>query len=385
VLFAHFIVSFPDPRITFLEHPVSSILDIRRLQGDDDAILQSLRMQARLLLPARGIGGFVQMKDNDYLQQVASLTGLQYFPRQGPWGRKLGSVIGAQNGYVTAIGFDRSRDGAKVVVLLRFKKVADPESLKRALKESPALGEKKSGKLGAVGNDFLRWEWKYSFAKPKAEEIAKVANALREALKAPAPGFDGRCEHCASSSTSSLTLMNGLPAYICSGCQQRIHQELDRAAMDYEALEPNYPNGLVVGIGAAILGGIAWGVVAYAINYIFLYGAILIGYLVARGVIKGTRKVTPFGQIIIPILTVASVLFGDAIFYTLVVMKSEKVAFSGKLLEAILAHLWEIEMKGSGVLSLIFALVGAGYALYAARKPKFKAAFEPLGAPGAGS
>jgi hypothetical protein len=66
-------------------------------------------------------------------------------------------------------------------------------------------------------------------------------------------------------------------------------------------------------------------------------------------------------------------------------MKSEKVAFSGKLLEAILAHLWEIEMKGSGVLSLIFALVGAGYALYAARKPKFKAAFEPLGAPGAGS
>ena len=325
------------------------------------------------------------MKDSDYLQQVASLAGLQYFPHQGPWGKKHGSAMGARDGYVTAIGFDRSREGAKVVILLRFKKVTEPETLKAALKGSPDLAGKKPGKLGALGNDFLRWEWKYSFAKPKAEEVAKLADSLRQALKSLTPGFDGRCEHCASSSTSSLTLMNGLPGYFCSGCQQKIHEELDRAAMDYEAIEPNYPNGLVLGIGAAVLGGIAWGVVAYAINYIFLYGAILIGYLVAKGVIKGTRKVTLFGQILIPLLTVASVLFGDAIFFTLIVMKNEKVAFSGQLLQAVLAHLWEIEMKGNGVLSLIFALVGAGYAVYAARKPKFKAAFEPLGAPGAQS
>ncbi len=325
------------------------------------------------------------MNERDYLQQVASLTGLQYFPRQGPWGRKHGSVMGARDGYVTAIGFNRSGSASNVVILLRFKKVAETESLKAALKESPALAGKKPGKLAAVGSDFLRWEWKYSFTKPKAAEVAKLADTLREALKPLALAFDGRCEHCASSSTSSLTLMNGMPGYFCSGCQQKVHQELDRAAMDYEALEANYPNGLALGIGAALLGGIAWGVVAYAINYIFLYGAILIGYLVAKGVIKGTRKVTLFGQILIPVLTIASVLFGDAIFFTLIVMKSEKVPFSGQLLQAILAHLWEIEMKGNGVLSLIFALVGAGYALYAARKPKFKAAFEPLGAPGAQS
>jgi hypothetical protein len=175
--------------------------------------------------------------------------------------------------------------------------------------------------------------------------------------------------------------MNGIPKYICAGCQEEVHHELDQAAMAYEAIEPNYPNGLVLGIGAALLGGIAWGVVAYAINRIFLYGAILIGYFVAAGVIKGTKKVTPFGQVIVPILTVASVLFGDAIFYALVVMKQENVPFSGKLLKAILVNLYEIESKGSGILSLVFALVGAGYALYAARKPKFKAAFEPLGAP----
>src|ERR1700674_3233775 len=53
----------------------------------------------------------------------------------------------------------------------------------------------------------------------------------------------------------------------------------------------------------------------------------------------------------------------------------------GKLLNVIVVHLWEIESKGSGVLSLVFAPMGAGYALYSARKPKFQAVFQPLGAP----
>lgn len=319
------------------------------------------------------------MNENDYLKQIAALAGFQHYPNQGPWSRKSGSVIGSRDGYVTAIGFQRSRE-AKIVIFLRFKKQEHQELVKAAVTQSEAV-PKKHGKLAAVGNDFLRWEWKYSFTKPKPEEVARLSDALRESIRQAAQGFDGRCEHCSSASTSSLTLMNGVPVYICPGCQEKVHHELDQAAINYDAIVPNYPNGLVLGIGAALLGGIAWGLVAYGIHRIFLYGAILIGYLVSIAVIKGTQKVTRFGQIIIPVLTVASVLFGDAIFYTLEVMKSEGVPFTGKLLKAILVNLWEIEQEGGGILSLVFALVGAGYALYAARKPKFKTAFQPLGAP----
>jgi hypothetical protein len=302
------------------------------------------------------------MTENEYLQRVAAATGLQHYANQGPWGRKSGAVIGVRDGYVVTIGFNRSGNAAVLVILVRFKKVPDAAALKTSLPQSPAFQTKRPGKLGEVGSDFLRWEWKYSFAKPNADEVAKLATGLCEAL------------------------LNCVPSYICSGCQQKIHQELDQAAMQYEAIEPNYPNGLVLGIGAAILGGIAWGGVAYAINRIFLYGAIIIGYFVAAGVLKGTKKVTRFGQVIIAILTVASVLFGDAIFFTLQIMKSEKMAFSGRLLKAVLVHLWDLESEGGGgILSLLFALVGAGYALYAARKPKFKAKFEPLGAPAARS
>jgi hypothetical protein len=322
------------------------------------------------------------MKDQDYFQQVASLTGLQYYPTQNPWGGKTGSVIGTRDGYVTSIGFDPSRNSKKITILVRFKKVSDPALLKASLPQSPALPAKKPGKLAAVGNDFVRWELSYSFTKPKAEEVAKFADALRDALKTLAPGFDGRCEYCSSTSTPSLTMIGNLPGYICPGRQEKARQDLDRAAMDYEAIEPNYPNGLVLGVLAAFAGGIAWGGIAYGIHRIFLYGAILIGYLVSLAVIKGTRKVTLFGQILVPILTVASVLFGDVIYYTLSVMKQEQIPFSMKLMNAILAHLWDIEKEGNGILSLIFALVGAGYALYAARKPKFQTSFQPLDAPG---
>jgi hypothetical protein len=320
------------------------------------------------------------MNENEYLQQVATLTGLQYFPGAGPWGRKSGCAIGLRDGYLTTVGFSRSQREAQVVILVRFSEVAQPDLLKAALAENPSI-PKKQGKLGGFGKDFLRWEWKYSFTKPKAEDVAKLADALRESLKPLAQGFDGRCEFCKSGSTSGITMMNKVPGYICSRCQERQRQEMDQAAINYEKIEPNHANGLALGVLAATAGGVAWGLVAYAIHRIFLYGAILIGYLVAAAVIKGTRKVTTFGQVLVPILTVASGLFGDAIFFTLVVMKSEKVSFSLKLLQAVLANLWDIEMKGNGVLTLVFALVGAGYALYAARKPKFKTSFEPLGAP----
>jgi hypothetical protein len=319
------------------------------------------------------------MNENDHLQHVATLAGLQHYAQQGPWGRKSGCAVGTRDGYVTTIGFSRNRQGATVVILLRFKKVEQPELVKSAIK-SAAL---KKGKLGEVGNNFVRWEWKYSFLKPKPEEVANLANALREAIRPVTVGFDGRCEQCASTTTPALTLMNGLPTFICAGCQEKVRHELNQAAESYEAITPNYPNGLVLGIGAAALGGIAWGLVAYGINRIFLYGAILIGYFVAAAVIKGTGKVTRFGQIAIPVLAVASVLFGDAIFYTLVVMKHQRVPFTGKLLNTIVVHFWDIESKGSGVLSLVFGLVGAGYALYSARKPKFQAVFQPLGAPNA--
>jgi len=60
-----------------------------------------------------------------------------------------------------------------LVILLRFKKLDQPELVKSALKNAAI----KKGKLGEVGSNFVRWEWTYAFAKPKAEEVAKLVEA----------------------------------------------------------------------------------------------------------------------------------------------------------------------------------------------------------------
>jgi hypothetical protein len=292
-------------------------------------------------------------------------------------------VTGASDGYVTVIGFQREQRQAKVVIILRFKKTEPPEVLRAALAQNQTLAQMKRGKLAALGSDFLRWEWKYSFTKPKPEQVVQLSETLREAIRPVAPRFDGHCEKCQRTSVSELSLMNGLPSYICSGCQETIRQEMNQAAANYESLQVNYPNGLALGIGAALLGGVAWGLVAYVLRHIFLYGAILIGYFISRAMIKGAGKVTRMVQFCIPILTVCSILLGDAIFYTFLVMKDQNLPFSFNLIGNVLANLWNIEREGGGPISLLFALIGAGYALYAARKPKFKAVFEPLGNPGA--
>lgn len=319
------------------------------------------------------------MNESTYLGRVASLTGFRHYSRQGPLGKKSGCVIGTRDGYITIIGFQRVNKQEKLVILVRFKTANDPQTIKTALSQNLQAAKMK-GSLAAVGADFARWEWTYHLAKPKAEDVVKCADALREALKQMAPGFDSNCEKC-QASVGDLTLWNGMPSYICAGCQERVRQSLNQAAANYETLEPNYMNGIAFAVGASLLGGIAWGVVAYGLHYIFLYGAILIGYFVAWAMLKGTGKATPLVQVLVPVLTVASVLFGDCLYFTLSVMKERELPFSWSLFKVIMTHLWQIETTGGNIASVIFALIGAGFAVFQARKPKFQASFEPLGVP----
>jgi len=144
-------------------------------------------------------------------------------------------------------------------------------------------------------------------------------------------------------------------------------------------LETNLPGGVLYGIGAAVVGGVAWGLVAYAIKTIFLWGAILIGGLVGKAVVKGMGKVTWAGRILIGLLTIASVVFGDVLFYTLVVMSEMHVPLSLGLVTEVLSNLFAIETSsGGGLGSVAFALIGAGYVVYTTRRPEFKARFESL-------
>lgn len=313
------------------------------------------------------------MNDEAWLNQLSQLTQLPYFANHKVFGDTSGTLIGTREGYLVVFGLGKTPNGQSAVkLLLRYAK-ADSSQVKDGLKET-------KGKFGAftVEETTATGMRVYSFGKPDPQEFADTLTAMVSALKPLAQPLAGRCEPC-QRSESQITLSNGIPGYFCASCQQQVSQELDAAGIAYDQLETNLPQGALYGIGAALVGGVAWGLVAYAIKTIFLWGAILIGGLVGKAVVKGMGKVTWAGRILIGVLTIASVVFGDILFYTLMVMSEMKVPFSQELVMDVLSNLWALETSAEGGLaSVAFALIGAGYVVYSTRRPEFKARFEPL-------
>ena len=71
------------------------------------------------------------------------------------------------------------------------------------------------------------------------------------------------------------------------------------------------------------------------------------------------------------------------IFYALVVINDNKLDFSPALM-LVLTIFFKIESDSDGgLLSILFALIGAGITMYGTRKPAFKARFIPLETPAA--
>ena len=316
------------------------------------------------------------MNDKAWLEE---LSGLLKIPRYDHkiFGHKTGALVGMRNGYLLALGLGKSDDRrtAAVRLILRHS-TADPERVKEALK--PAKGKFQGLKVEPQTTVAVRT---YSFGKPKPSEVSADVDRLVAALSAVAPPSTGKCEDCGREERE-IVLFNNVPGYHCSGCQQQIRQKLDASALQYEALDTNLPAGLLYGAVAALAGSVAWGGVAYLSGRIFLYGAILIGVLVGKAVVKGIGKVNTAGRILIGLLTVASVVFGDVIYFTLYVMKQRNLPFSPHLMRLIVNNLWSIEKEN--LASVAFALIGAAIIVYSTRKPAFKAQFVPLGVPAPG-
>jgi hypothetical protein len=315
------------------------------------------------------------MKNTEWLCQLSKLTALPYYEEHSIFGDKGGTVIGISDGYIVALGFGKADGGhAAIKMLLRYAKTQDPQQVKQAL--DPATGKFKL----ATDETTATLVRTYSFGKPDASSVADQLRDLLAALKSSASAINGKCEECGRAEPQ-IMLLNDVPTHYCSSCQAQLKQKLDAAAIAYENLETNLALGLLYGIGAALLGSIAWGGVAYLLHRIFLWGAIIIGLFVGKAVVTGTGKVNWTARIMIGLLTAASVAFGDSIFYALTVMKESQIAF-GAALKLVLVNFWKLETDADGgIASILFALIGAGITVYGTRKPAFKARFVALGTP----
>lgn len=316
------------------------------------------------------------MNNQEWLEQLSVLTALPYYPQHKVFGDKSGALIGTRDGFVIAVGPGKTEKGhAAIHLSLRYSENADPKALAENLKS--VKGKFDAPKSDSSTTILVRT---YSLGKPAPQNIAEDVNNIIAKLKTCAMPLSGKCEKCQKSGTD-LVLMNNFPVAYCQSCQSQLGQQVDAAAHAYENLETNLPLGILYGVAAALIGSLAWGGVAYAINRIFLWGAIIIGVFIGKAVVMGMGKVNWTGRILIGALTAASVAFGDALFYTFVLMKQEQATFM-LALKAVLSNFWKVEQSSDGgVVSILFGLIGAGVVMYSTRKPEFKAQFVPLGAP----
>lgn len=322
------------------------------------------------------------------LVRLADLTHLKTVAK-GPW--QGPAVVGSMQGFPVAAAWNRNERQSQVSFLVRFAKgswSAGPDGLTTFASASgelrQALGKKavpkallKSFKLTEDG---LLCHWPFSLFAPKPEAVAAVLKVLVGfAAKAAKPVAE-QCEGCGRETREGLWMADGVPVRVCTPCRASQDEQARRAQEAYESLASNPMAGLLYGLLTGMVLAVLWGGLAFLIHRIFLWGAIGIGVALAWSINRGMEKVNHFGRMLTVLLTLATVLAGDYLFILFSAAREVEGGLSLRLAIVAAQHFFEANFQnGSGYISLLFALVGAGYILYMNRPPRFRVTYEPLG------
>jgi hypothetical protein len=130
----------------------------------------------------------------------------------------------------------------------------------------------------------------------------------------------------------------------------------------------------IISVIVVVVCAAAWGAVAYFTGKIYVWGAILIGVVVSMAAMSGFTKVNIGVALLMFIpsvaLTLAAILLGDYIFYTLSAMREFGVDLSTAL-QGVAELFIELETSQDGKTSMLLggigALVGFYYAVRSGR------------------
>ncbi len=311
-------------------------------------------------------------------------------------------IAGSYRGYLVKFGWMVER-GAPFYALIRFPKVPDPAALRQRLLEDPALadlpGWKKlkpaNAKLGAVfvpgaaptpglrltvnaiGNvlqmdeTMLLWTVRSAWGRPSATKLSGWVEKLVQAFAQMARPFEGRCEECGRTLGQGFVVVNGIPRALCETCQQGLVQKAQLAEAAYDQTEANHLMGVLLGVVAAVLGGAAWAAISFFTGRMFALVAIGVALLVGLGYRIGAKKMDRTGQILGVLLTIGGVMFGDILFYALLVM--QKRPDIGFRLEAGWFVFVQVMQRSPGdlIFSLFCGIIGSYYVARMLARPRF--------------
>ena len=318
---------------------------------------------------------------------LATLLTIETLEKHGPFGTAC--AAGSLAGFPVAVAWTKKEKASVVGIVVRFRgaSLSSPIDSVRSLIESnakilAAMGQKKLSskerKDLAVLPDGIAFTWHYSMRAPKPEKVADVVRALVEIAAGAAKPVGTVCEKC-DQQTGELYSIDGALLCVCAGCRERVGEEDRIKIAAYEALPSRPLAGLLAGAAVAAVMALAWGLIAYGINRIFLYGAFLIGGAIAWAVNRASGKVTILGRALTVALTLAAVMAGDFLFIVLNASNTLNRPVDATLLADVARAFFAVEFsEPSGWISLLFALIGAVYILYVNRPPVAKRKMVPV-------
>jgi hypothetical protein len=309
------------------------------------------------------------MSTQQYVEEMGTLLGIPSRPNDA-------TIFGYKDGYPFQLSIVKDGRATNLVIIFRYDDSNKDSLLKDFIEQSSDI--KQSGinkrQINIKGGILTLTFSKGILGFPKTSLVLDRVNVVAAVLKSICSSPGTLCRVCGKANPGDLLLLNGLVDRVCAGCLEKLDAAAREQELAYEQLKMNLPLAVIVGLVLAVVGAIGWAAVLILAQRMFWILAIGIGLMIGYGTTKAAGKGGVGLQVLIFILTVASVLMG-LVFYSGYSLWQHAKA-SGlvvnwfeffKLIPAIL-----IGGKGDTVFSLVGGLIGAYYASRFARKPKIQ-------------
>lgn len=233
-----------------------------------------------------------------YWHKLAELTGLKSFPRNDQPGLWQYRLIGCINQYVTMIAYGQQDKTLRPIIgiLIRFRSGLDSATTQEAIRQDTELqffSDKDHARRGyaqTIGDDYAWFILPYEPKKETAEAVAARALQLAKVIAKyvqPATECEGRTCKVKNGEPVQLVLINGLPMWLCHSCLEHLPEMTSNAKQRYQAAPSSLKRGMLVGLSVAILGALAWAMLAT----VFQAVAAITGMATFIGVIKAMDRV----------------------------------------------------------------------------------------------
>lgn len=284
----------------------------------------------------------------DIMRDAALRTGMKV---------KDKTVYGLYRGYQVALS--AAALGSSLSLQVSFPKQEDSFTVQTALDSKKLL--KMVGSMGqvAVQSGVVVMNFTPKWKPPNADQLTDLLSEITTSLSYVTEKFSSNCEECDSAS-SEVILVNGSTIQLCNPCVDKLRSQVGSIQGQKAAQQPNYARGIAYALGAAIVSGLVWALIAYFAGYVFFFAGFVIGMFVAYALTQGTEKVTGGVIAIGIILTIFAVVIGE-IFFVAFILMGEGISLA-YLFDALGFYIQEA--PADFALALVTALIGAIYVAY---------------------